>query len=157
MPLPSSPNPLNPQHQADPSVCRPQACISPALICSHNPPPATGVGLGTTSVLWSLTTLPSPSWPRSLVPQHHPVLSSLTPHVNSPPELITVQLLPPTTGTGTASNIVALPVPSCPELLGPKQIAILSVVMPHVLPANVPEKLTLTIAQAKPPGTSTGT
>src|SRR6185312_1515084 len=89
-PLPSCPLALFPQHQAWPSVARPQVWARPAWIAVKWIPPVTGVGLRRSAPPVAL-----PSWPRLLAPQQKARLSVLTPQTWLPPGLTPMNLVVP--------------------------------------------------------------
>src|SRR5438128_8728246 len=97
--------------------------------------------------------VPSPSWPRLLLPQQYTRPPRVTPQPWYPPVLSRPNMSPPATATGTKLLLPVEPPPSCPYSLSPQQYAAPLVVRPQVLIAL----LALSAENVSPPSTATGT
>jgi hypothetical protein len=62
---PSWPRALSPQHTTAPERRTAQVCVEPTATCVASSRPATSVGIGISG-----DSMPGPSWPLRLVPQH---------------------------------------------------------------------------------------
>ena len=83
-------------------------CLAPALILTafDNWNTETGVAL--------VLSVPLPSWPESLYPQHFTVPSEMTAHVVASPAAMSTALAMPFTATGVDDSAPVAPSPSCP-------------------------------------------
>src|SRR3954468_22091454 len=102
-PIPSSPSPFVPQHQALPSVASPHAARVPVSMVRNRWPPATGTG----TLLPASAPLPnSPFGPNGspaigTSPQQYAIASIVTPQVKVLPALTLAHFRPPATISGT--------------------------------------------------------
>src|SRR5437588_1937543 len=104
----------------------PHVCSPPGTIDFHLRPPATLVGVGVQAV-----TVPMPSWPRPLAPQHQPSPAESMPQVVSSPASMRVKVMLPAAWLGTTECPVADPLPKAPALLVPQQYALPAVSSSH--------------------------
>src|SRR5262249_34355196 len=81
-------------------------------------------------VSWSVA-LPLPTWPNSLLPQHHNVPSVLIAQVCPPPAATELQFVADPTGVGSCLSSLS-PSPSCPPSSKPQQYRTPFLEMPQV-------------------------
>src|SRR5438132_6191946 len=104
----------------------PHVCSLPGTIDFHLRPPATLVGVAVEAV-----TVPMPSWPRPLAPQHQPSPAASMPQVVSRPASMRVKVMPFAAWDGTIECPAADPLPKAPALLVPQQYALPPVSSAH--------------------------
>jgi hypothetical protein len=150
-PFPSCPVTSRPQHAAEPSSRSAQVCASPALIATAVRPgrSATRDGDGCSRV----NPDPSPTCPRTSIPQHAAEPSSRTAQVWESPALIATAVRPggSATGDGDGWSPVTAPFPSCPFPSAPQQAA-----EPSSRTAQVCRLPALIATAVRPGGSATG-
>src|SRR5262249_10983388 len=114
--FPSSPSSFRPQHAAVPSERTAHEYHSPAATsATDDPSAATATGV----LLWALT-VPSPSSPNQLRPQHTTLPPWRRAQTCCRPASICVASLSPTTAATGWSLPIVVPSPSCPNPLSPQ-------------------------------------
>src|SRR5678816_502612 len=103
----------------------PHVCELPTAIDVNLSPPETATG----TVL--AVSVPFPSCPRKLLPQHHAAPSVSIAHVNVSPALIDENFFPPDTGAGSETMLPVVPFPIAPLRLSPQQYAVPSAARAH--------------------------
>ena len=117
MPSPTWPTPFLPQQEAADDALTAQVWVVPAVmaVALILPPPP-----DTVCAKLLLDTVPLPSCPELLKPQHTTALSAVKPQVWCPPAAIAVALVSPTTAVGRG-RVTFVPSPSWPTKLLPQQ------------------------------------
>src|SRR5947209_7930476 len=119
VPSPSWRKELAPQHLAPPALVSAQVLLAPAAMAETplaSPETSTGVE--------RLVSVPSPSWPQPLSPQHLPPPALVSAQLCKPEELMAMAVMPlssPTTSTGV-ERLIVVPSPSWPQAFHPQHL-----------------------------------